>query len=105
MEIEPTHIETHAAGYPYERRFRSLKKVHGAVGGAVYSGEGREGFALISDEGTMLDFLGDPEELDLVTIRIFETREARDAFFAQRYGSRPRAPDAPDARGPPHGNP
>lgn len=88
-ESSPGRVETHPAGYAYRERFPSLHEVFGGEGGAVYAADGPEGAAVISEESTVGFLLADEDAVDTVTIQVFPTREARDAFVAQTYGSTP----------------
>ena len=47
----------------------------------VYVAELAEGYAVISDETVLAGVIG--EDLDAVTIRLFPTQAARDAFVPQ----------------------
>lgn len=78
---EPEAVQRYPAGYEYAARFPVLSRVFGAEGGSVYSADGPEGFAVITDESALVDLLD--EELDCVTVRHFSTREARDAYVAR----------------------
>lgn len=74
-------MESYPAGYPYKERFGTLSNVLAADGGAVYAGDNAEGFAVITDEGTVADVI--EEDIDCVTVRLFLSRQDRDAYVAQ----------------------
>jgi|tagenome__1003787_1003787.scaffolds.fasta_scaffold20960996_3 hypothetical protein len=76
---EPT-VEPHPFDYDWRKRFPDAERLLGAEGGAVYAAEGEGTFWLISDEGTMADFLDPDEDADLlasmVKLRRFGDRAA-----------------------------
>lgn len=74
-------VAHYPAGYPYRARFAGMSEAAGFEGGAVFIADSSEGYAAISDESTIADMIGEP--LDAITVRLFPTREARDAFVAR----------------------
>lgn len=80
---EPVREECHPAQYDYRARFPQLRVVVGVEGGVVYAADGPEGAALISDEGTLAEFLSESDHEDLVPIRLFASAAARDVFAAR----------------------
>jgi hypothetical protein len=74
-------IERHPAHYDFHSRFLTPPRILAAECACVYVAELAEGYAVISDESMLADMIG--EDLDAVTIRLFPTEAARDAFAAQ----------------------
>lgn len=70
--------------------FPNKTLLKGFEGGAVYTAERDDKFYVVTDEGTMLDFLNeeDREGFEPVNVREFETAEARAAYIKQRRWDR-----------------
>ncbi len=83
----PSHTtEHHPAGYDYATRFPTLRGLAGAEGGVVYTADEPDGFYVVTDEGTLADFLDDDHNMPLVSVRRFDTCEGRDAYCTIRFG-------------------
>lgn len=66
-------IERHRHGYPWRKRFPYAERVMLGEGGGVYSAEGEGAWWLITDEGTMADFIDDESDVDgLIALRRFD---------------------------------
>ncbi len=77
------HPEQHGLGYDYSRRFPDQRVVRVMEGGIAYAASGPEGFAVIIDESTVVDMLGE-DDVAAVSIRIFGTSDARDAYLREK---------------------
>jgi hypothetical protein len=75
--------EHHHLGYDYSVRFPDQHVVRTLEGGTVYSASGPEGFAVITNESTLVDMLG-VEDMNAISIRIFSTPTARDSYLRER---------------------
>lgn len=75
--------EQHSLGYDYSLRFPDRRLVRDMEGGSVYAASGPEGFAIITDESTLVDMLGE-DDVPAIGIRIFSTSVARDAHLRER---------------------
>ena len=84
-ELPPHTTEHHAAGYDYKTRFPMLCFFAGAEGGAVYTADAPEGFYVITDEGTLAEFFDDEDDVPLVSVRRFDTRDERDTYCTIRF--------------------
>lgn len=83
----PAHTtERYPAGYAYSARFPTIRCFAGAEGGAVYTADAPDGFYVVTDEGTLAEFLDDEDDLPLVSVRRFDTRDERDAYCTIRFG-------------------
>lgn len=66
-------IERHPHDYAWDKRFPDAKPVMQGEGGGVYAAEAEGAWWLITDEGTMADFLDDEDNVGgLVSLRRFE---------------------------------
>lgn len=65
-------IERHPHRYAWRKRFADAKPVMRGEGGSVHSAEGEGAWWLITDEGTMADFLDDEDLGGLVKLRRFD---------------------------------
>lgn len=79
-------IQAYPFNYDWRRRFPRAERVLGAEGGGVYAAEGEGVWWLITDKGTMADFL-DPDEYaellaSMVELRRFDDRPAWEAEVA-----------------------
>lgn len=81
--VHPTREESFHSGYDYRSQFASLRRVYGGEFGAVYAGDRDGGFYVITDESELADFSDEFEPL--VTLRRFDTTQARDAYCAARF--------------------
>lgn len=92
MDAEPVgseHLasrasEAHPDGYAYGARFPTLRPYAGAEGGGVYVADTPDGYYVVTDEGTLADFL-EPDD-PVIFVRAFDTAADRDAYCARRYG-------------------
>ena len=73
--------ESHPFNYPWRQRFPDAVRVAGAEGGAVYAAEAEDGWWVITDEGTMADFLDPDEDADLLASMVKLTRFEDDASW------------------------
>ncbi|MGB1286790.1 MAG: hypothetical protein ACPG7F_09680 [Aggregatilineales bacterium] len=87
--------ESHPWNYNWNRRFPENEMVFLFEGSALFSAEKDGKYYLISDNGTMADFLdeNDPSErkiLDtMISITGFDTLEEREAYLEEHYGNLP----------------
>lgn len=79
----PAKEDAFRSGYDYRSQFTSLRRVHGGEFGAVYAGDRDGAFYVITDESELADFSDEFEPL--VTIRQFDTAQARDAYCEARF--------------------
>jgi hypothetical protein len=79
-------IERHRHGYPWRKRFPHAERVMLGEGGGVYSAEGEGAWWLITDEGTMADFI--ESDVDgLIALRRFDDSHSwKQAIVAYRDG-------------------
>lgn len=83
--MQDTNIEYYPAGYDWHSHFQDVRLVRGFEGGAVYTALDAGRPVVISDEGTVLDILGEADLLDTaVSVRRFNTEQERDAYI-HRY--------------------
>lgn len=75
-------VERHPAGYDYRARFPRVAEVLGGELGAVYTADGPEGPALVSDEFGLAELLPEGDGAALVTVRLYASAAARDAAAA-----------------------
>lgn len=75
--------EEHSLGYDYSLRFPDQRLVRSMEGGSVYAASGPEGFAIITNESTLVDMLGE-DDVPAIGIRIFSTSGARDAHLREK---------------------
>lgn len=75
--------ERHLPSFDYRSRFPEIRTVRVMEGGAVYAARGPEGFAVITDEGMMNEMIGE-DDMESVSIRVFDTEVARDAYLRER---------------------
>ena len=78
----PENPERHRVGYDYNRRFPEQRVLRNVEGGAAYAASGPEGFAIITNESTLADIVGE-DDMDAIGIRIFSTSTARDLFIRE----------------------
>ncbi len=76
MSTTPDAVETHPAGYAWSQRLDILEVLDRMEGGAVYSAEGEDSFWIVTDEGTLADFLppDDPTRDELISLARFDDR-------------------------------
>lgn len=77
------HPERYLPGYDYRLRSPERRTVFETEGGVVYAARGPEGFAVILDEG-MLNELSGEDDLESVSIYVFDTEVARDGYIRER---------------------
>jgi hypothetical protein len=75
--------EQHRLGYDFRKRFPEQRVARTFEGGIVFAASGSEGYAVINDESTMVDMLGE-DDVPAVYIRIFSTSGARDAYLREQ---------------------
>lgn len=92
---EGTTTERHPWGYRWHERFPNAARVEAFEGGAVYAAQTDGAWWLITDEGTLADFLDDHEDADLLAqlIRIerFDDRDAWEAAIAAVHARKQRS--------------
>lgn len=69
-EPDPDGIEYHPFGYDWAGRFDEIQKLRGWEGGAAYAAQGEGSFWIITDEGTLADFLPEGDSLLMQLIRL-----------------------------------
>ncbi len=83
--MQDTDIEYYPAGYNWHSHFQNVRLVRGFEGGAVYTALDAGRPVLISDEGTVLEILGEADLLDTaVSVRRFSTEQDREEYI-HRY--------------------
>jgi len=83
---ESRDVERHSWGYDWTDRFPDATRVAGFEGGAVYAAQADGAWWLITDEGTLADFLDDVADADilgqLIRIERFPDRPSWQAAIA-----------------------
>jgi hypothetical protein len=83
--MQDTNIEYYPADYDWHSHFQNVRLVRGFEGGAVYTALDAGRPVLISDEGTVLEMLGEADLRNAaVSVRRFATEEERDEYI-HRY--------------------
>lgn len=83
--VVPISEERFPGGYDYPARFPQMRTLADHEGGVVYTAHSEEGWALITDEGTMADLLDIDDQQDLVSVRIFASESDRTTYASERY--------------------
>lgn len=73
----------YSTGYDYRAVMSHLRAVYHGEGGAIYFGETDPSFCIISDEGSLADFLDDDE--GLICVREFASDAARTKWCRDTY--------------------
>jgi hypothetical protein len=81
-------IERHRFDYKWRSRFPDAERVAAGEGFQVYAAESDTAWWLISDEGTLADFLDDDDLDGLVTVRRFDDKQAWLQTVAEVSGRR-----------------
>lgn len=76
-------IQAYPFNYDWRKRFPRAERVLGAEGGGVYAAEGEGAWWLMTDEGTMADFLDPDEDADLLASMVKLRRFDRAAWEAE----------------------
>ena len=83
---ESRNVEFHPWGYAWTDRFPDATRVAGFEGGAVSAAEADGAWWLVTDEGTLADFLDDVADADilgqLIRIERFSDRPSWQAAIA-----------------------
>jgi hypothetical protein len=89
MSTTPDAVERHPAGYAWSQRLHVLEVLDGMEGGAVYTAEGENSFWIVTDEGTLADFLphDDPTRGELIALARFDDRTRWRAAGGRRPSS------------------
>jgi len=90
---DPFTVERHPASYPWRKRFPDAGMLLGLEGGVVYAAEAEGALWIITDEGTMSEFLS-KEDHDLLAILVTLERYTSATAWAQ-WTIQPASPSRP----------
>lgn len=83
--LPPYTTEEHPAGYDYVSRFPNARVIGAGEGGSILVADDASGAYVITDEGTLADFL-EASTMSFVVICRFDSTAERDRYCELRYG-------------------
>lgn len=74
-QSEPDAVEYHPARYGWKSRFEDVRVIEKKEGGATYAATGEGAYWVVSDEGTLADFLLEDEHDGLIRLTRYDDRD------------------------------